>query len=148
MAFSHLRYSHIDVGACSGQGMQSSALKLPQSCPISINSVETMLLQLLVETHQIYGTMLFISYVSALAATSIQLGCYCITITSDLLDLPFLYLEGNRTYLSSVAEDSVSIPVQIQGGFPFGNSNQSSVYVWISSQLNVYLSPCSYIHDM
>ena len=50
-------------------------------------------------------------------------------IFPDLMELPFLYSDGNRTYLSTTTEDSVSDPVWIQGGFPFGNSNQTSVYV-------------------
>ena len=52
-----------------------------------------------------------------------------INLTIDLLELPFLYLDGNRTYLPSAAEDSVSDQVLIQDGFPFGNSNQMTVYV-------------------
>ncbi len=47
----------------------------------------------------------------------------------DLLELPFLYLDGNRTYLPSTTEDSVSDPVLVEGGFPFGNSNQTTVHV-------------------
>ena len=49
----------------------------------------------------------------------------------DLMELPYNYvkLDGNRTYLSSEREDSVSGPIVIQRGFPFGNSKQTTVYV-------------------
>ena len=50
-------------------------------------------------------------------------------VSPDLTELPFLYLDRNRTYLSSATEDAVSAPVAIQGGFLFGNSNHTSIYV-------------------
>ena len=48
-----------------------------------------------------------------------------------LNELPFLNLGGNKTYLPSNIEDSVSDMVTIQSGFPFGNSVHNVVYVRI-----------------
>ena len=48
---------------------------------------------------------------------------------SDLRELTFLPLDGGGTMLSSDTEDSVSDLISIPGGFPFGNSNQTTVYV-------------------
>jgi len=54
---------------------------------------------------------------------------------ADLKELPFVYLDENRTSLSSVMEDSVSDPVVIQGGFPYGNSYQANIYVRTSTNM-------------
>ena len=54
----------------------------------------------------------------------------------DLRELPFLPLAANRTMLPSNVEDSASNSIPIPGGLPFGNSNQSTVYV-CSTESNV-----------
>jgi hypothetical protein len=65
------------------------------------------------------------------------------TISPDLEELPFLNLDRNRTYLSAMTEDAVSSPVSIPGGFPFGNSNQTTVYVRNTGLANCV--PCKHI---
>lgn len=47
----------------------------------------------------------------------------------DLRELPFLPNDTNKILLPSNVEDSVSDSVPIPGGFPLGNSNQTTVYV-------------------
>lgn len=53
---------------------------------------------------------------------------YCVILT-DMKELPFLDLNHNRTHLFSETEDSVSDPIEIEEGFLFGNSNQTTLYV-------------------
>ena len=48
---------------------------------------------------------------------------------SDLRELPFLSPDGSGTMLPSNTEDSISTSIPIPGGFPFGNSNQTTIYV-------------------
>lgn len=50
----------------------------------------------------------------------------CYAVFPDLMELPFIFIDGNRTYLSSTREDDL---ISIQRGFPFGNSNQTTVHV-------------------
>lgn len=54
---------------------------------------------------------------------------FVLYLRSDLRELPFLSLDGSGTMLSSDTEDSVSDSIPIPRGFPFGDSNQSTVYV-------------------
>lgn len=70
-----------------------------------------------------------------------QLCKYCAQTSENLFmvlahyvalnELPFINLGGNKTYLPSNIEDSVSDMVTIQRGFPFGNSVHTTVYVRI-----------------
>lgn len=53
----------------------------------------------------------------------------------DLMELPFLNVDGNRTFLSSTVEDATSEEIMIPGGFPFGNGTLTSIFVSITSYI-------------